>query len=232
MVRLKPLKNVFLCLTMQVQIDSREPEAVKQAADTILDDYGVETLDTADFAVPELGIGVERKEASDFASSVRDRRISEQGDRMVEEFSHRYVILEGDGLYNLKYTDISANSLIGQQVSLAAKRDINIVVSPDVEGTVYAVRRIVERVKNGSEDVGYVKTVDVETDDTALAMLCRINGISCEKAERLLDEYYFRDGLSGFGILVRTERDQVKRDLQMLDGIGPVLAERVINAFC
>jgi len=124
---------------VDLKVDSREPGHVKALAQELVAKVGdnpnlysdevmtVEEceLETADFAVPELGIGIERKAASDFASSVQDRRISEQGDRMVEEFEHRYVIIEESGdLYNLKYTNIADNSLIGQQVSLAAKRDI------------------------------------------------------------------------------------------------------------
>jgi len=117
---------------INLKVDSREPGHVRELAKELAGSEAIDTvevtqLETADFAVPELGIGIERKAASDFASSVQDRRISEQGDRMVEDFEHRYVIIEESGdLYNLKYTNIADNSLIGQQVSLAAKRDINL----------------------------------------------------------------------------------------------------------
>jgi len=219
---------------MQLKIDSREPQemidAMKKAAkdSDVIQNVTVEQLETADFVAGDIGI--ERKESSDFAASVQDRRISEQGDRMVEEFSHRYVILEGGGLYDLKYTNIGANSLIGQQVSLAVKRSINLINTNDVDGTAFAVRRIVERV-DADESVGHVKTTNVETDDVAVKMLCQIRGISPEKAEKILDEVYFDD-------LVTCANDYegggcriLKDELEYIDGIGPKLAERVINAF-
>lgn len=219
---------------MLLKIDSREPDTVKKKAPLLESSAfgGVEfcELETADFAVPELGIGIERKEASDFASSVQDRRISEQGDRMVEEFEHRYVILEGDGLYDLKYTSIGDNSLIGQQVSLAAKRDIRLINTPDINGTLYAVKRIIERVADG-ESVGHAKTFDVETDRTDVAMLAQVDGVSVEKAEKILKQTPIEAIAYNASDYEAGGRESLRDELTCIDGVGQKTAEKVINAF-
>lgn len=225
---------------MDLKVDSREPndmiDAMRKEVENsdVIQDITIKELETADFVCSD--IGVERKEVSDFASSVQDRRISEQGDRMVEEFEHRYVVLEdrheGEGLYDLKHTSIASNSLIGQQVSLAAKRDIRIIKTDGIEGTAFAVRRIVERSLK-DESVGHTKTVDVETGDVQVAILAQIEGISEEKAKKIIDETPFT-GLGNIALYWEVYHSgggnvSPQTMLEEVDGIGPKLAERIIN---
>ena len=222
-------------------VDSREPDEVKlkcakgNANSEIT--FDTKELPQADFYLPEEDVAIERKEASDFASSTTDGRLSKQADRMIAEHDHVYVIIErpSEPLYDLPYTNVSENSLVGMQTSLAVKRGIKIIYTESVEQTLYAVNRIFERHLDGEhekESSGYVKTADTgEVDDVHVAMLMQINGISEEKAREILDQYYCRDGLAGFGAEIRSEPEQIENDLQMIDGIGPTLAERVISAF-
>lgn len=228
---------------MKLLIDSREPGQVQQQmiveAETsdIITDTEVTTLETGDFAVPELGLGIERKEASDYASSVTDGRASRQGDRMVEEYRHRFVVLEGSGLYDLKYSSVSSNSLVGQQVSMAVKRGINFINTGGVKGTCFAVRRIVERLAKqeagDGEEIGYVKTFDTDADDFRVKALAQVEGISESKAEDLVEQTsLFNDGFSRFGSLLWSgETGDVREELMRVDGVGNGLAERIIKAF-
>lgn len=219
---------------MKAKVDSREPKDLKSKAQL---EYGFEedTMPQADFYLPEKDVAIERKEASDFASSTTEGRLSKQADRMVAEHEHVYIIIErpSEPLYDLPYTNVSDNSLIGMQTSLAVKRGIKIIYTESIEQTLYAVNRIFERHLNDeADDTGYVKTHDTgEVEDVQVAMLMQIDGISREKAESILEQYYCRDGLAGFGSEIRSEPRTIKNDLQLIDGIGPTLAERVINAF-
>lgn len=226
-------------------IDSREPQNLKSMAAM---QHGMQTqeLDQGDFYLPSHDVIIERKEASDFASSTTDGRLSEQADRMIAEHEHAYVIIENDifndseveaprSLYNLKYSNIQDKSLIGMQTSLAVKRGIKIIYTESEEQTLYAVKRIFERFESNEheQNTGYVKTADTgEVEDTQVAMLMQIQGISRKKAVAILELY---ESLSDLAIGRRNgtyESGEVRKEtLMQVDGVGPTLAERVINAF-
>lgn len=208
-------------------VDSREPDKVKELAAKSTDiSFDTKELPQGDFYLPDYDVIVERKEASDFASSITDGRLSEQADRMVANHDYAFVVIEGSP-YGLKYSDIHENSLIGMQTSLAVKRGIHILYTEGFEQTVEAVNRVFQRFldeEHEASDIGYVKTADVETDDTGVAMLAQIEGISEEKAREIDELFVFEE-------FVR-HPDEMKEELQdMIDGVGPTLAERVINAF-
>jgi len=216
---------------VKAKVDSREPNNLKSKAQL---EYGFEedTMPQADFYLPEKDVAIERKEASDFASSTTEGRLSKQADRMVAEHEHVYLILEGSP-YNLKYSNITDNSVIGMQTSLAVKRGVKIIYTESSGQTLYAVNRIFERHLNDeSEDTGYVKTHDTgEVEDVQVAMLMQSDGISREKAEAILNEIEFGE-LASLASNVGYEDVDIAKDAVMsVDGVGKVLAERVIEAF-
>ncbi len=207
---------------MKAFVDSREPEKIKNECG-----FGSRELPQGDFYLPEYDVVVERKEASDFASSTTDGRLSEQADRMVAEHEHVYVIVEGSP-YELKYSNINANSVTGMQTSLAVKRGIKIIYTESVSDTCYAVHRIFERFadeEHEQAESGYVKTSDTgEVEDTQVAMLMQVDGISEEKARAILDR-------NMFSTLAAAPEDELREQLQRIDGIGLTLAQRVIDSF-
>lgn len=222
---------------MKAFVDSREPDEVKlkcakgNANGEIV--FDTKELPQADFYLPEEDVAIERKEASDFASSTTDGRLSKQADRMIAKHDHVYVIIErpSEPLYNLPYTNVSENSLVGMQTSLAVKRGIKIIYTESVEQTLYAVNRVFERHLDGEhekESSGYVKTADTgEVDDVHVAMLMQIDGISEEKAEAILEQVSFNE----LGYLTPMDPNDTEASIMRVDGIGPTLAERVISAF-
>ena len=223
---------------MKAFVDSREPESIKLKAckGTATKPYSMETdtLEQADFYLPSEDVAIERKEASDFASSTTDGRLSRQADRLIAEHEHVYLILErpDEPLYNLAYSNVSDNSLLGMQTSLAVKRGIKIIYTESVEQTLYAVHRIFERHIDGEHeraDNGYVKTADTgEVEDVQVAMLMQIDGISEEKARNIVKKC----GIRRINAAIHQgDGDMVVEEIQRIDGIGPTLAERVINAF-
>ena len=229
-------------------VDSREPDEVKLKCakgnangEIVFDTTG---LPQADFYLPEHDVAIERKEASDFASSTTKGRLSEQADRMMAEHDHNFLILENTletsgalddrrvkSLYNLDYSNISDNSIIGMQTSLAVKRDFKIIYTESVEQTIYAVNRIFERFvdeEHENADSGYVKTSDTgEVDDVQVSMLMQIEGISEDKARSILDIKSF----SWYTYKAREDNAQMRENLMRVDGVGPTLAQRVIDAF-
>ena len=156
------------------------------------------------------------------------------------EHDHVYLIIEnsieGKGntglntvysLYNLKHSNVSENSLTGMQTSLAVKRGIKIIYTESVEQTLYAVNRIFERFMDGEHEEqggGYVKTADTgEIGDVRAAMLMQIKGISEGKALEISE-------VCSVANIVK-EPESSKKRICKIDGIGPTLAERVIEAF-
>ena len=197
-----------------------------------------------DFYFPEQDVVVERKDSADFASSTTEGRLSEQADRMVAEHEHSFVIIENDvesyfdgdsyqlkSLYNLRYGHIGDNSIIGMQTSLAVKRGIHIIYTEDSKQTCYAVRRLFERFEQSQHENssgGHVKTADAgEVEDVQVAMLMQIDGISEEKAGKILDRFRSIATM----IYSKEQGFDVKTELQDIEGIGSTLSKRVINAF-
>lgn len=215
---------------MRFIVDSREPERVKNKL--MLTDHVVEVkeLPQADFYMPERDVAVERKEASDFASSMTDGRLSEQADRMAAEHDYNFLVLEGSP-YELRYSNVNSSSFIGMQASLAVKRGFRTIYTEGIEDTCYAVLRIFERFDSGQHDrgsSGYVKTADTgEVDDVQVAMLMQIEGISKDKAEAIID----RVGGVGSFVWAYNEGANVESDLKEVEGVGDVLADRVIKSF-
>jgi len=218
---------------MKAFIDSREPVKIKDLAE-VDRNYETKELPQADFYLPEEDVAIERKEASDFASSTTDGRLSKQADRMIAEHEHVYLILEGSP-YDLEYSNISPNSVIGMQTSLAVKRGIKIVYTSNEHETLYAVNRVFERHADGEheqQDGGYVKTADTgEVDDVQVAMLMQIQGISEEKARAILKKISF-DELADCATNIGYDGPEIAKEaVRKVDGIGPTLAQRVIDSF-
>lgn len=218
-------------------IDSNEPDDVKQKVRKQLEKRGftvkTKSLDQGDFLYPHQSVVVERKEKSDLAKSIQDRRISKQADRMAANHDHLYLVTEGD-VYDLEHTNLHHNSIRGQLISLAVKRGLNIIPTENKDGTAYTIARLFERYKDEEhkQNTEYLKTHDTgEVENTQAAMLMQIEGISQNKAEQILNEISFQE-LADCAVDIGYEGpDIAKQAIQSIDGIGEILAERVVKSF-
>jgi len=153
--------------------------------------------------------------------------LKEQTLRMLEDFEHQYIIVEGDP-YTLEYSSLHKHAFVGTMVSRSSE-GIGIIYTPDVEATAYAINKIISKhEENGERKVEELKRTKADTEDVQVAMLTCINGISKEKAEKILEKTSIKE------IVNYTQAGKshlVDERLQLIDGIGPKLAERVTNAF-
>jgi len=231
---------------VKVIIDSREPDNVKQQAELELQNAGhttsIEQLDEGDFYLPNYDVVVERKEANDFVSSTTEGRLSKQADRMTTH-NYGFVVIENPvryskrlkgvkSLFNQPYVNVSENSVIGMQTSLTVKRGISLLYTESVEQTCYMVRRLFERFEQSEHEEAagssHVKTSDVgEVEDVQVAMLMQIEGISQSKAEKILEI----KPLPWYSYKAQEDVAQMRENIMRVDGVGEVLAERVISAF-
>lgn len=213
-------------MTDEIIVDSNEPSSIIQEIKDRADfKVKVESLDQGDFLYPHQSVAIERKEASDLAQSIQDRRVKEQTARMRANHDHVYLIAEGN-LFELPHSDIHENSITGQLISLAVKKGVRIISTKNKAGTGYAANRIFERHRDGEheEQTEYLKRHDTgEVEDVQVAMLMQIDGISKSKAERILDQFYLEN--------ITKEPQTFEKRVQNIDGIGPKTAEKVIKAF-
>lgn len=216
-------------MTETLYIDSNEPPTVKQLVQTtILDrtqntETKIKGLKTSDFIYKDVAI--ERKEASDLAESIKDRRLKEQTLRMKEDFQHQYIVVEGDP-YNLKYSNMHDNSFIGTLVSRAAD-GIKVIPTPDKKGTAYALYKIIDKHQDtDNTEKRLLKKTNANAEDTKVAMLSCVEGISGEKARTIFNETKF----NSVADILNENKDEAFEELQKIEGIGRKLSARIVES--
>lgn len=232
-------------MTETLYIDANEPTDVQQAVigeiskrSDIDIEVEIEGLKTGDFLLGDIVF--ERKEASDLAGSITDGRLREQTARMSADFHHRYLLLEGNP-YDLKYSDLHPNSIVGSLVSTNCKKDVDIVPVDDYDSLAYAVYKICKvHIDNDNFDASEykLKRSEVETEDIDVAMLSQIDGISPDKAKTIFKETKF-DGI--FDIVTMYEKYNSSggsagyapdKEVKKVDGIGSELSRRIVDSIC
>lgn len=224
-------------MTETLYIDANEPPEVQEAVigeiskrSDIDIEVDIEGLKTGDFLLGDIVF--ERKEASDLAGSITDGRLREQTARMSADFQHRYLLLEGDP-YNLKYSNLHPNSVVGSLVSTNCKKDIDIIPVEDYSSLAYAIYKICKLHLDGDDfDASEykLKRTEVETEDVQVAMLCQVDEVSKEKAKDIIDK------LGGFRRVAKMATDagadrHIKEDLEEIEGIGEKTSRKIIEAF-
>lgn len=216
-------------MTDTLYIDSNEPNNVQTTVKLTIQDRETaaqtETkgLKTADFVYRDVAI--ERKEASDLASSIKDGRLKEQTLRMLEDFEHQYIIVEGNP-YNLEYSSLHKHAFVGTMVSRSSE-GIGIIYTPDVEATAYAINKIISKhEENGERKVEELKRTNADTEDVQVAMISCVNGVSGEKAKKVFEETMF----NGIEHMLETNKAEALQELQKIDGIGLKLSSRIYES--
>jgi len=210
---------------MTLYIDSKEPKTMQAKVEATIKDRDtgenteVKQLKTGDFVYKNTVI--ERKEASDLASSIKDRRLKQQTRRMLKDFDNQYIILEGDP-FDLTYASLHDNAFIGSLVS-RSEAGVNIIYTPNKDGTAYAVNKIVSKhLEEDEHRTVELNETQVKDADTEVAMLCQIEGLTREKAEKI-------HGMTSFREIIE-EPEKVKDKVQVIDGVGKVTAKKIIEA--
>jgi ERCC4-type nuclease len=216
-------------MTETLYIDSNEPNNVRVAVSTTIHDRhtgaDVETkgLKTADFVYRDIAI--ERKEASDLASSIKDGRLKEQTLRMLEDFEHQYIIVEGNP-YTLEYSSLHKHAFVGTMVSRSSE-GIGIIYTPDVEATAYAINKIVSKhEENGERKVEELKRTNADTEDVQVAMISCVKGVSGGKAKKVFEETRF----NSIEQILETNKAEALEELQEIEGIGLKLSSRIYES--
>ncbi len=117
-------------------------------------DITVETLAIGDYQITDDLI-IERKTASDFVSSITDKRLYKQAKDMVDNFKKPVIILEGDNLYS---GFMNPNAVRGALAAIAIDFGIPILPTRGPEDTAAMIRRIIIREQNPNKALVQIRT--------------------------------------------------------------------------
>ena len=104
----------------------------------------VTKLDVCDYVVSDR-VGIERKDASDFLSSMKDGRLFSQAHDMAEIYERPILILEGQISRALRRSSMKASSVYGALSSLALDYGLNIIPTESPDSTGVLLHRLAYR---------------------------------------------------------------------------------------
>lgn len=198
-------------------VDVREPERIVE----MLKSMGVETsrkrLDVADYVITHYSyaIAVERKDASDYVSSIADGRLFDQIYNLTKSYELSFLCIIGTpDFYRLK-----KEAFLGSFLSIALKsrgRIIPIRVESETDFCLI-LKSLNKQVENGRlKAFPMLRKSKVED---SVAMLTAIPGIGIEKAQRLINRFGSVYGVVNASI----------SDLMRVEGIGEKQAKRIYD---
>ncbi|WP_054857551.1 ERCC4 domain-containing protein [Vulcanisaeta sp. JCM 16159] len=167
-------------------VDSREYETAEEVVKWIKRlgcSVVPRKLDIGDYVLPN-NVGIERKRAMDFISSIVDGRLFEQSKELLSAFDKAYVIVEGDLWRALNRRDVHKHSVLGA-LSTLVNIGVKVLYTPDEEGTAYVMKSLAE--KMGSKGIKALPVKRGETiRDAQVQFLSSLPGIGPKRAEALL----------------------------------------------
>lgn len=173
----------------------------------------IRTMAVGDYQISEE-VGLERKTASDFVSSIADKRLYKQAKELVEEFKKPVIILEGDNLYS---GFMNPNAIRGALAAIAVDFGIPIIPTRSPDDTAAMIRRIAIR-----EQAEERPPVQVRTERKPLTLLEQqlfivesLPNVGPVNARKLLEEF------GSVKEIINASED----DLQKVDGIGKKIAK-------
>jgi len=135
-----------------VILDNREHKLRKvldQRKDRIT--YEVQQLEVADIIITK-DVAIERKEGSDYISSISDGRLFEQLVRLKDAYPVPILIIEGLNDKVMNNTGMKISSIYGALAFISYKLGISVIPTRHIFDTAIAIERIAyrEQVKNDS----------------------------------------------------------------------------------
>jgi ERCC4-type nuclease len=218
-------------------IDSREKEGsrlvklVENKAKALNIQTEKKWLEIGDYVFDDVCF--EAKSTTDFLGSVISKRLWTQIDNMDRHYKTNVVIIYGtieDAIFDVKKYSKSNiqeparsimlnNKFLGAIGRITLDTDIKAFWVPTEEEASLIITAIC-KMKPIQRDVIRPEIFKrISTDDLRLDVLTSIKGVSIKKAKLLIKEY---------GSIMEIG-EQTEEELQYLDGVGQVLATRILN---
>ena len=199
-----------------VYADSREgnSKVIRHLTEMEID-VKISSMAVGDYQVSDEVV-IERKTASDFVSSIIDKRLFKQARELTEEFKKPIIILEGDDIYNGM---IHPNAIRGTIAALAIDFRISIIPTRNAQDTAAMIKRIAVREQNGEKIPISIRTdkKPVTLMEQQLFIVESLPNIGPVNAKNLLKH---------FGS-VSNVFNASESDLQEVEGIGKKTAKEI-----
>ncbi len=135
---------------MQIIVDSRESRSnIAQFIQRAGIQVTVSELEAGDFVLAE-GVGVERKRADDFASSILDGRLMSQIPLLKASYERAFVLIEGD-VFSIR-SNISEDAILGALSYISLLSGIPILHTKDA---IQTASMLIRMTKHATEGLGY-----------------------------------------------------------------------------
>lgn len=174
----------------------------------------VRRLQPADFVVGP--VAVERKTVGDFASSLFNKRLFDQIDRIRTSYDQALLVVEGD-LADLEDFQNPA-AFYGALCHISLDRGVNVIPTPSKEHTALLLATLHKRFEKDPAPVSLrYKPPSLDARQELLFVLQGLPGVGGALSENLLDH---------FGSLRRVLRAN-ERELRRIPLVGPEKARRI-----
>mgnify|MGYP000397317378 CR=1 FL=1 len=179
-------------------------------------DVDMEQLDVGDYILSER-VGIERKTASDFLSSLVDGRLLDQTKSLAQTFERPLLILEGSGLYTER--NVHPNAIRGALSCIAVDHQVSILKTKNEKETAKMIASIADREQDDEET-----EIPIRGDRKALSLtesqqyiVEGLPGVSAVLAKRLLSHFESVEDIMVANI----------EELKEVHGIGDEKAEEI-----
>ena len=199
-----------------IYVDHRE---AKSGVVRELSNLGVKmrfsTLTVADYQISE-DIGVERKSAHDFTSSIIDKRLYKQAKDLAEKFKKPVVIIEGENIYE---GGLHPNAVRGSLASLAIDYSIPIIPTRSPEDTAAMIYRLaIRELEKGPMDAPLrTEKKPLSLQEQQIFIIESLPNVGPVTARKLLEKFGSVKGV------INAQKDE----LTQVEGIGKVIAQKI-----
>jgi Fanconi anemia group M protein len=222
-------------IELQICIDSNEASSRRDIVNYFrLSGFSVEVkrLDVCDYVVSDR-VGVERKDVSDFISSLKDGRIFNQARDMTEIYERPIIILEGQVGKALDRSAIRPSSVYGALSSLALDYGVNIIPTENPKSTSILLHRLAYREQAKEERTIQLRSLNrsLPLHQQQIFLLSGLPQIGTTLAQELLN--HFKTPEQVINAFINSEvkiskSGKTKRltgPLKDLKGVGPVIVQ-------
>ena len=210
---------------MLVKIDSREQNRIKTAR-RLFEEWNHET------SVEQLPIGdyvcgqcvIEYKTASDFLASIFDGRLYREAINQADNFPYHFIMIIGDidkAIAINKHFIADFNKVSFYKVVARLCTYTNVLFFKDTYNAFLCMDQLF--LQCNAEEKPLMKKINkISYDNVAANFLACIQGISTKRAISIAEELE----LDTLADLIRLSKDELLK----VDGVGSILADKIINA--